>query len=87
MTTELAPVKPPESEILVITGMSGAGRTTAAHALEDHGWYVVENLPPTLLGMLTEIVAHSGDPSRSWPWSWMCAPNHSSRNCGRPWRH
>ncbi len=60
MTTELAPVKPPQSELLVITGMSGAGRTTAAHALEDHGWYVVENLPPTLLGMLTEIVAHSG---------------------------
>ena len=59
MTSELAPVKPPESELLVITGMSGAGRTTAAHALEDHGWYVVENLPPTLLGMLTEIVAHS----------------------------
>ena len=60
MTTKFSPVKPPESELLIVTGMSGAGRTTAAHALEDQGWYVVENLPPALLGMLTEIVAHSG---------------------------
>jgi RNase adapter protein RapZ len=37
--------------------MSGAGRSTAAHALEDHGWYVVENLPPQLLSTLTELVA------------------------------
>jgi UPF0042 nucleotide-binding protein len=57
MSSELAPVKPVESELLIVTGMSGAGRTTAAHALEDHGWYVVENLPPQLLGTLTELVA------------------------------
>ena len=36
-------------ELLVVTGMSGAGRSTAAHALEDLGWYVVDNLPPALL--------------------------------------
>ncbi|GAB3752622.1 RNase adapter RapZ [Zhihengliuella somnathii] len=48
-------VKPAESELLIITGMSGAGRTTAAHALEDHGWYVVENLPPQLLRRLMEL--------------------------------
>ncbi|MBJ2121582.1 RNase adapter RapZ [Arthrobacter sp. MSA 4-2] len=53
----LTPVKPTESELLVVTGMSGAGRSTAAHALEDHGWYVVENLPPQMLGTLTELVA------------------------------
>lgn len=53
----LTPVKPEESELLVVTGMSGAGRSTAAHALEDHGWYVVENLPPQLLSTLTELVA------------------------------
>ncbi|MDN6332451.1 MAG: RNase adaptor protein RapZ, partial [Micrococcaceae bacterium] len=45
MSIELSPVKPEASEMLVVTGMSGAGRTTAAHALEDLGWYVVENLP------------------------------------------
>ena len=36
-------------ELLVLTGMSGAGRSTVAHALEDLGWYVVDNLPPALL--------------------------------------
>lgn len=56
-----APVRPePEStgsdqpaeavlRLVVVTGMSGAGRSTAAHALEDLGWYVVDNLPPTVL--------------------------------------
>ena len=34
---------------MVVTGMSGAGRSTAANALEDLGWYVVDNLPPTVL--------------------------------------
>ncbi|WP_341395811.1 RNase adapter RapZ [Arthrobacter sp. G119Y2] len=53
----LTPVKPAESELLVVTGMSGAGRSTAANALEDHGWYVVENLPPLMLGTLTELVS------------------------------
>lgn len=39
-------------EILILTGMSGAGRSTVAHALEDLGWYVVDNLPPSLLPAL-----------------------------------
>lgn len=40
------------SEILILSGMSGAGRSTAAHALEDLGWHVVDNLPPSLLPQL-----------------------------------
>jgi len=36
-------------ELLLVTGMSGAGRSTAARALEDLGWFVVDNLPPSLL--------------------------------------
>ena len=50
-------------EVLILTGMSGAGRSTVAHALEDLGWYVVDNLPPTLLsdlisqGLQSEISA------------------------------
>ena len=60
MTEEtLQPEKPPTSEVLVIAGMSGAGRTTAAHALEDHGWDVVENMPPALFGTLAELIARS----------------------------
>ena len=59
MTVEYETVKPPESELVIVTGMSGAGRTTVAHALEDLGWYVVENLPPSMLGMLTELMSRS----------------------------
>jgi len=41
------------AELLLLTGMSGAGRSTVAHALEDAGWYVVDNLPPALvLGLI-----------------------------------
>ncbi len=59
MNEDLTPVKPTRSEVLIVTGMSGAGRTTAAHALEDHGWYVVENIPPQLFGTLADLVARS----------------------------
>ncbi|HEX5908430.1 MAG TPA: RNase adapter RapZ, partial [Propionibacteriaceae bacterium] len=41
------PTKP--LRLVVVSGMSGAGRSTAAHALEDLGWYVVDNLPPSVL--------------------------------------
>jgi len=40
--------------LLVITGMSGAGRRTIGHTLEDLGWFVVDNLPPSLLTELIE---------------------------------
>src|SRR3954469_23862017 len=42
-------------EMLVVTGMSGAGRSTVANALEDLGWYVVDNLPPQMLRPLLEL--------------------------------
>ena len=51
------------SELLILTGMSGAGRSTVAHALEDLHWYVVDNLPAALLPALTEKV-HSGEIGR-----------------------
>ena len=40
---------------VIVTGMSGAGRRTACHTLEDLGWYVVDNLPPQLLPELAQI--------------------------------
>ena len=43
------------NEILVITGMSGAGKSTVSHALEDLGWYVVDNLPPSMVASLFEM--------------------------------
>jgi UPF0042 nucleotide-binding protein len=48
-------------EIVVITGMSGAGRSTVAHAMEDHGWYVIDNLPPSLLIPLFDLTQGSDD--------------------------
>jgi UPF0042 nucleotide-binding protein len=50
-----------DRQILVVTGMSGAGRSTAANALEDLGWYVVDNLPPQMLRPLVELSEHTGD--------------------------
>ncbi len=47
-------------DVVVISGMSGAGRSTAAKALEDLGWFVVDNLPPALLPALLELVAPRG---------------------------
>ena len=46
-------------DIVIITGMSGAGRSTAANALEDLGWYVVDNLPPALLKKFGSVKAIS----------------------------
>src|SRR5690625_2971658 len=56
MTTEFEPIKPDTAEVLIITGMSGAGRTTAAHSLEDLGWYVVDNLPPQLFSTMAQLI-------------------------------
>ncbi len=50
--TDASPPKP--LRLVVVTGMSGAGRSTAANTLEDLGWYVVDNLPPTVLPEVCE---------------------------------
>lgn len=42
-------------EVLIVTGMSGAGRSTVANALEDLDWYVVDNLPPQMLRPLVDL--------------------------------
>ena len=49
------PTAVPLPELVIITGMSGAGRSTAANVLEDLGWFVVDNLPPGLLPTLAEL--------------------------------
>jgi UPF0042 nucleotide-binding protein len=46
----------------IITGLSGAGRSEAAKALEDLGYFVVDNLPPALLPKLAELAARPGGP-------------------------
>jgi RNase adapter protein RapZ len=47
-------------ELVIVTGMSSAGRSTAAHVLEDLGWYVVDNLPPQMLNPLLDLAARNG---------------------------
>lgn len=48
-----------QQEVLIVTGMSGAGRSTVADALEDLGWYVVDNLPLALLTTLADLAERS----------------------------
>ena len=49
--------EPPE--LVVISGMSGAGRSTAAKVLEDLGWFVVDNLPPSLIATMVDLAART----------------------------
>ena len=48
----------------LITGVSGAGRSEAAHSLEDLGYFVVDNLPPALLPKMAELASRPGGPAR-----------------------
>jgi UPF0042 nucleotide-binding protein len=50
---------PRNPELLIVTGMSGAGRSTVGNALEDQGWYVIDNLPPQLLGPISDLFSLS----------------------------
>ena len=50
-----------QQEVLIVTGMSGAGRSTVGNALEDLGWYVVDNLPPQMLRPLVELAGKAGN--------------------------
>jgi RNase adapter protein RapZ len=50
---------PEAPEIVLITGMSGAGRSTAAKSLEDLDWFVVDNLPPGLIPTMVDLASRS----------------------------
>lgn len=49
-------------ELIVVTGMSGAGRSTVGNALEDLGWYVVDNLPPQMLAPISDLFSLAKTP-------------------------
>lgn len=51
-------------DVLLVTGMSGAGRSTAARALEDAGWFVIDNIPPMLLGSAIDVAVDNPDVHR-----------------------
>ena len=62
MAPDGADVTPPG--FTIITGMSGAGRSETAHSLEDLGYFVVDNMPPALLGKMAELASRPGGPAR-----------------------
>ncbi|HEX3906855.1 MAG TPA: RNase adapter RapZ [Mycobacteriales bacterium] len=53
-----SPTSPP-LQLAVITGLSGAGRSTAAKCLEDLGWFVIDNLPPSLISAVVDLAGRS----------------------------
>jgi len=68
VTTEASPAPSADDTaagpgFLLITGLSGAGRSQAAHSLEDLGYFVVDNLPPALLSTMAELVSRPGGPT------------------------
>lgn len=50
--------------LVLLTGMSGAGRSTAARALEDLGWFVIDNIPPALIDDAVELARRTPDVDR-----------------------
>lgn len=52
-------------ELLIVTGMSGAGKSNAANVLEDIGYYCVDNIPPTLIVSFAELMASNEEISRA----------------------
>ena len=57
--TVLDPEEPAGIEVALISGLSGAGRSTAAKVLEDLGWFVVDNLPPELIATMVDLGARA----------------------------
>ncbi len=58
------PAADPPLDVTVITGMSGAGRSEAAHVLEDLGFFVIDNLPPQLIIKVAELARGHDQPTR-----------------------
>lgn len=58
-TTTALPASPNGVRLVIISGMSGSGKSVALHALEDAGYYCVDNLPPTLLQSFLQIMEKS----------------------------
>ena len=59
-----AALPPHPLRLVLVTGMSGAGRSTAARALEDLGWFVIDNMPPSLLQSAIDLARRTTDVDR-----------------------
>lgn len=61
-------------EILIISGMSGAGKSRAAICLEDSGYYIVDNLPAEMMVKFAEFCAAAGAGMTAWLSCTTCGP-------------
>ena len=68
-------------ELVVITGMSGAGKTVAMQSFEDMGYFCVDNMPPSLLPKFWELVKESGKITKILGISKRIRKNY--KNCAR----
>jgi len=59
MTPQSAAIRKHPQDFVIITGLSGAGKTQAVHCLEDMNFYCVDNMPPTLVPQFAELCLHS----------------------------
>ncbi len=60
----MSPAKHSPLDVTIITGMSGAGRSEAANVFEDLGFFVIDNLPPMLIGKVAELARGHENPAR-----------------------
>ena len=60
-----AAAEPLTTEFLIVTGVSGAGRSQAANHLEDLGWFVIDNLPPSLIPKVAELASPGSRSART----------------------
>ena len=70
-------------EIVLITGISGSGKSVALHALEDAGFFCVDNLPPELLPEFLRLERSAR--CAAWRWPSTCAPRARCRASFRCW--
>ncbi len=67
--------------IVIITGLSGAGKSNALQAFEDAGYFCIDNLPPRMIPAVMETAAQgNGDPT-AWLWSWTSGAGGVSSRC------
>lgn len=59
MTAHRGNQPPTSQDLIIITGLSGAGKSQTVHCLEDMGYYCVDNMPPTLAPQFADLCSHS----------------------------
>ena len=72
-------------EILIISGLSGAGKSKAASFLEDMGFYIVDNMPAAMILKFAEFCAGGNGRYDGWPWCTTCGRPAPSRSCSTCW--